>query len=650
MFRPVPTRPDLVAMEHETLAFWRERRTFAQLQAQNADGPRWSFLDGPITANNPMGVHHAWGRTYKDLYQRFHAMLGEAQRWQNGFDCQGLWVEVNVERDLGFTSKRDIEAYGIAEFVSLCKQRVLTYAARQTEQSIRLGYWTDWNDPDELRRLRDLLAADPSQPVTVQGPGGPITDTVEMIVGRLGMPELGGSYFTFSNENNDLIWGFLAECHRRGWIYKGHDTMPWCARCGTGISQHEMTEGYQDRDDPGLTLRLPLLDRPGESLLVWTTTPWTLTSNVAAAVGPRLRYVRVRQGDAVYWLGKGTLKSVFDEHVEVLEERPGSELVGWRYAGPFDDLPAVDAAFAKGTRDEPDRPYVHRVVAWDEVGEEEGTGVVHIAPGCGAEDYALGKTLGLPIIAPLDESGIFLDGFGSLSGRDVRDVSEPIVDHLRREGRFQKLETYRHRYPHCWRCGTPLVFRLVDEWYISMGEVYDQPRETLTRAQVERSLRYQIMEVVDQIRWIPAFGYERELDWLLNMHDWMISKKRYWGLALPIWVCSDCGTFDVLGGRDELRERTVEGWERFEGHTPHRPHVDEVVIDCRSCGGRARRILDVGNPWLDAGIVPFSTLHYREDPDYWARWFPADFITESFPGQFRNWFYAMLAMSTVLRR
>jgi isoleucyl-tRNA synthetase len=650
MFRPVPTRPDFVAMEHETLDFWRERGTFAQLRAQNADGPHWSFLDGPITANNPMGVHHAWGRTYKDLFQRFHAMLGEAERWQNGFDCQGLWVEVNVERDLGFTSKRDIEAYGIAEFVSLCKQRVLTFAARQTEQSMRLGYWMDWNDPEELRRLRDLLAADPAQVATVAGPNGPVTDSVEMLVGRLGMPDLGGSYFTFSNENNDLIWGFLAECHRRGWIYKGHDTMPWCARCGTGISQHEMTEGYQDRDDPGLTVRFPLLDRPGESLLVWTTTPWTLTSNVAAAVGAGLTYVRVRHGAETSWLSKGTLRTALAGPFEVLEERPGTDLVGWRYAGPFDDLPAVEAAFEKGTRDEPGTPYQHRVVAWDEVGEEEGTGIVHVAPGCGAEDFALGKSLGLPIIAPLDESGIFLDGFGALSGRDVRDVTEPIVEHLRREGRFERLETVRHRYPHCWRCGTPLVFRLVDEWYISMGEVYDQPRDTLTREQVDRSLRYQIMEVVDQIRWIPGFGYERELDWLLNMHDWMISKKRYWGLALPIWVCADCGAFDVIGGRDDLRELAVEGWESFEGHTPHRPYIDEVVIRCRACGGRSRRIPDVGNPWLDAGIVPFSTLHFREEPDFWARWFPADFITESFPGQFRNWFYAMLAMSTVLRR
>jgi isoleucyl-tRNA synthetase len=650
MFRPVPTRPDLVALEHDLLAQWKERGTFARLRAQNAGGPHWSFLDGPITANNPMGVHHAWGRTYKDLFQRYHAMLGEDQRWQNGFDCQGLWVEVNVERDLGFKSKRDIEAYGIAEFVSLCKQRVLTYAARQTEQSIRLGFWMDWNDPDELRRLSELLAESPWQETSIEGPNGPVTDTVEMLVGRLGMPDVGGSYFTFSNENNDLIWGFLKECHKRGWIYKGHDSMPWCPRCGTGISQHEMTEGYQDREDPGLTVRFPLVDRPGEALLVWTTTPWTLAANVAAAVGEDLEYVRIRQGDGTSWIGRGTLKSSVIGPFEVLESKKGSELVGWRYTGPFDALPAVREAFAKGTRDDPSTPYEHRVIPWDQVGEDEGTGIVHIAPGAGAEDYQLGKALGLPIIGPIDEDGRYYSRFDWLSGKAAPEVADDIVDDLERRGFFYHLEPYTHRYPHCWRCGTPLLFRLVDEWFISMGPVYDQPRDQLTKDQVDASLRYQIMEVVDGIRWIPSFGYERELDWLLNMHDWMISKKRYWGLALPIYDCQQCGTFDVIGGRDELKERAIEGWDRFEGHTPHRPYVDEVVIACPKCGDPVSRIPDVGNPWLDAGIVPFSTLHYREDRDYWDKWFPADFITESFPGQFRNWFYAMLAMSTVLRR
>ncbi len=405
----------------------------------------------------------------------------------------------------------------------------------------------------------------------------------------------------------------------------------------------EMNEGYQDREDPGLTVRLPLVDRPGEALLVWTTTPWTLAANVAAAVGADLRYVKVRQGGDHFWLGKGTLKQALRGPFQIVEERAGSELAGWRYTGPYDELPAVREAFAEVG-------YEHRVVTWAEVGEEEGTGIVHIAPGCGAEDYQLGREIGLPVIGPIDEDGRYYDGFDWLSGREAPDISEAILSDLEQRRFFYHVEPYSHRYPHCWRCGTPLLFRLVDEWYISMGKVYDRPRDQLTREEVDASLRYQIMEVVDRIRWIPDFGYERELDWLLNMRDWMISKKRYYGLALPIYDCRACGAFDVIGGREELRTRAVEGWDAFEGHTPHRPFVDGVKIACPSCGEPVSRISDVGNPWLDAGIVPFSTMHYREDPETWEKWFPADFITESFPGQFRNWFYAMLAMSTVLRR
>src|SRR4029077_16048710 len=240
---------------------------------------------------------------------------------------------------------------------------------------------------------------------------------------------------------------------------------------------------------------------------------------------------------------------------EVLDEVSGSEMVGWRYAGPFDDLPAVRHAFAGGTAESPDRPYERRVVPWTEVGEDEGTGIVHIAPGCGAEDFQLGKALGLPVIAPIDEDGLYYDGFGWLSRREAPAVAESVVSDLERRGFFYHLEAYSHRYPHCWRCGTPLVFRLVDEWFISMGPVYDRPRDQLTAAEVDASLRYQIMEVVDRIRWIPGFGYERELDWLLNRRDWMSSKKRFWGLALPIYDCQACGTFDVIGGREELRER-----------------------------------------------------------------------------------------------
>ena len=644
MFRPVDARPDLVSIEHEMLRSWREEGVFERLRAQTMGGPAWSFLDGPITANNPMGVHHAWGRTYKDLFQRFRASLGHELRWQQGFDCQGLWVEVNVERELGYTSKRQIEEQGLAEFISLCKQRVLTYAARQTEQSIRLGMWMDWNDPADLLKLRDALAKDPAAPVTINGANGPVSGPAEQLIGRLGTPEVGGSYFTFSDENNDLIWTFLATCHARGWLYKGSDSMPWCARCGTGISQHEMTEGYADREDQSLYFGMALVDRPGEELIAWTTTPWTVAANVAAAVQPSLDYELVEFDGRKLWIGASRRAAALGggaPRAKLLETRKGSELIGWKYRAPFDALPAVSEALG------PDGA-AHRVIAWDEVGSEEGTCIVHIAPGCGSDDHKLGVAEGLPAIAPIDESGVYLDGFGNLSGREWHEVTEDVFTHLTATKSLLRREKITHRYPHCWRCATPLVFRLVDEWFISMGPLYEKPRDQLTKAEIDASLRYQIMAVVDRITWLPEFGYERELDWLRNMSDWMISKKRYWGLALPIYECASCGKVEVLSSRKELEGRATAGAAALEGHTAHRPYIDEVQIDCSGCGAKVTRVPDVGNPWLDAGIVSFSTLRYREDPEYWKRWFPADFITESFPGQFRNWFYSLLAMSTVM--
>jgi isoleucyl-tRNA synthetase len=653
-FQPVPNKVDFVANEHQTLDFWKQSDAFGKLRQLRAGSPKWSFLDGPITANNPMGVHHGWGRTYKDLINRYWAMQGRELRYQNGFDCQGLWVEVEVEKELGFKSKKDIEEYGLDRFVLRCKERVLRFAAVQTIQSIRLGYWMDWNDPDQLHLLAEKLADDPSQELTVSGPRAPVTDSVEQIVGRLGLAELGGSYFTFSNENNYMIWTFLKKCWERGWLYRGADVMPWCPRCATGISQHEIvTDGYAELTHRAVTLRFPLRGRPGESLLVWTTTPWTLTSNVAAAVGPDLTYVRVRQGDEILYLSKGTLHMLRGAY-EVEAELKGVDMVGWAYDGPFDDLPAAQqpggvtqlAELVKGIT--LTAASAHQVILWDAVGEAEGTGIVHIAPGCGAEDFQLGKEQHFPLLAPIDDEGIFGSEFGWLAGMHVADVATPIFTALEKMGLLYHVADYTHRYPTCWRCKTELVFRLVDEWFISMGEVYDKPREALTPEEKARSLRYQIMDVVDQIRWIPDFGYAREMDWLRNMHDWMISKKRYWGLALPIWTCNDCGYFEVIGDEVELKTRALEGWEAFAGHTPHRPFVDAVKIACPRCSGVMSRIPDVGNPWLDAGIVSFSTMGFRQDPEYWRKWYPADWISESFPGQFRNWFYSLLAMATVV--
>jgi len=570
MFKPVPKKFDVPALEHEIIAFWNENNIEQKYVHRNDDAAeRFSFLDGPITANGLMGVHHAWGRTYKDVWQRYNTMLGKRQRYQNGFDCQGLWVEVTVERELGFTSKRDIESYGIAEFVRKCKESVFNFAAIQTAQSRRLGYFMDWDN----------------------------------------------SYYTLSDENNYTIWYFLKQCHERGLLYTGPDVMPWCTRCGTGLSEHEIaTDGYQDVTHQSVFVRFPLVDHPRTSLLVWTTTPWTLTSNVAVAVNPTLPYLRVQQGEDQFWIAEGSVGALSGAHT-VQERVFGDRLLGLHYLGAFDDLPAAGGA-------------EHVVIPWSDVAADEGTGLVHIAPGCGKEDFALGKEHNLKVIAPIDQYGVYSDDFGWLTGKNVQDVASAIVEDLAERGYLYRPLAYTHRYPTCWRCGTELVFRLVDEWFISM-----------------EPLRGPMMDVVRSITWIPDYGLEREIDWLRNMGDWMISKKRYWGLALPFWICPN-GHVQVIGGPDELRERAVSGLDRLE--SPHRPWIDAVRLACGECGEEATRIAEVGNPWLDAGIVPFATTHYRTDPNYWRQWFPVNFITESFPGQFRNWFYSLLAMSTVL--
>ena len=579
-FEPVNSRVDFVAMEHDTLRWWNENDINARYRAKNEKSTkRFSFIDGPITANGPMGVHHAWGRTYKDLFLRFRNMQGYRQRFQNGFDGQGLWVEVEVEKELGFKSKHDIEDYGIDKFVEECKARVIRYADIISEQSKRLAMWMDWDD----------------------------------------------SYHTMSDENNYTIWGFLKRCHERGWIYEGRDSMPWCPRCGTGLSQHEIvTEGYREITHNSVYLKFPLLgpeneEHENESLLLWTTTPWTLAANVAVAVHPEHTYVKVRNGGEILYLGKELLK-VLNGDYEVLEELPGSQLAGLRYRGPFDELPAQSEARE-----------VHRVLEWGDVADDEGTGMVHIAPGAGAEDFQLGKEHDLPFIAPLTEDGDYIDGFDWLSGRNVADVNDDIFKSLEEKGVLYSVVPYTHRYPVCWRCNTELVFRLVDEWFIAMDD-----------------LRQPMKDATNRMKWEPSFGRARELEWLDNMHDWMISKKRYWGLALPIYKCEGCGNVEVMGSETELKERAVEGWDEFEGHSPHRPWIDAVKIACSDCGGTVSRIPDVGNPWLDAGIVAFSTLKYRSDKDYWNDWYPADWISESFPGQFRNWFYSLIAMSVAL--
>ncbi len=575
---------DFPTIEKNILKFWKENKIFEKLREKNKGKKPWSFLDGPITANNPMGVHHAWGRTYKDLFQRYKALQGFDQRFQNGFDCQGLWVEVEVEKELGFKNKKDIEKYGIDKFVEKCKERVRKFSRIQTEQSIRLGQWMDWEN----------------------------------------------SYYTMSDENNYAIWRFLKKCWQDRNLYKGRDSVPWCPRCGTAISQHEiLTEDYKEITHDSLYVEYPIVGRKNEFLLVWTTTPWTLPGNVAVAVDPKKEYALV-SGSVTgnrYYVLKTLAKSLA---LKVIDTLAGDKLVGLNYISAFDHLPRVKKSLGS---------YTHKIIAADPkilpVSETEGTGLVHTAPGAGAEDFQLAKKLKLPVIELIDEEANYLSELGEFSGKNAKNHPEIIIDYLKNEngGKYlfdTKLTT--HRYPICWRCKKELVWRVVDEWYISMEK-----------------LRKPLMGTVKKIKWIPSFGLERELDWLKNMHDWLISKKRYWGLTLPIYECS-CGNFEVIGSKEELKERAVEGWQDFDGHSPHRPWVDKVKIKCSKCQKLVSRIPDVGNPWLDAGIVPFSTMNYFSDKKFWKKWFPAELVCESFPGQFKNWFYAIVTMSQVIEK
>jgi isoleucyl-tRNA synthetase len=590
IFSPLPDKPDHDALELELLETWEREGTFGKLREQNRGGPRFSFVDGPVTANKTLAVHTAWGRTLKDVFQRYKASRGFDQRYQNGFDCQGLWIEVGVERELGLNSKREIEEYGLAEFARKCREKVVWSANELTRGSKRLGQWMEW----------------------------------------------GNDYYTFSDTNIEYIWRFLKLMHERGYLYKGHRSTEWCPRCGTSISQHELSQAgvYQDKTDPSLFVRLPLLDRPGESLVVWTTTPWTLPANVAAAVDPSADYVRVETAGGTLWVAEAR-RDVIDSG-PITDRALGAQLVGWTYRGPFDELgPAAGVE--------------HRVIPWDEVSLEEGSGIVHIAPGAGQEDFELGRIHDLPVLSPVDESGRFYDSYGWLHGLSTTEAADQIVGWLAEKGVLLEAGVYQHRYPHCWRCDTPLIWRVTDDWMIAVEE-----------------LRQPLLDANATVEWTPEYMGKRMDDWLRNMGDWNISRRRYYGLPLPIYEC-ECGHVTVVGSKAELAELAVSGLEQLE--ELRRPWIDEVPISCEACGETVRRIPEVGDVWLDAGIVPFSTLGWESpeyvpqgyatgaakglttadlpDHDYWEHWFPADWVSEM-REQIRLWFYSQLFMSVAL--
>lgn len=562
-------KPNFIKMEHDVLHFWEENDCFNKLVEKNKNNTPFRFLDGPITANNPMGIHHAWGRSIKDIFLRYKAMNGFSCHYRNGFDTQGLWVEVEVEKELGFRDKKDIENYGTDKFTKKCVERIHRFSSVITEQSKRLGQWMDWNN----------------------------------------------SYFTHTDENITGIWHFLKVCHENHWITQSHKPMPWCPRCGTSLSEHEMSGSYKEVEHTAVFARLPLIEE-NYDILVWTTTPWTLSANVALAVNPEIEYALVDCGNnrRPIITAANTLK-ILDGEKNVIRLFKGSELIGLHYETFFPFLSAQ-------------KEVEHKIIPWNDVSADEGCGIVHIAPGCGAEDFELGKTFNLPEICPVNESGLFYDNYDFLSGLEASKAADIVFDKLSEQGKLYKTHKYTHSYPVCWRCKTDVLFRLVREWYIKTDEI--KPK---------------LMETAQKVKWEPEYIGKRMNDWLENMGDWNISRKRFYGLPLPFYPCKNCGELTVVGSKQELRE--LGGAETDNLPELHRPWIDTIEITCPKCKSKVARVTEVGDVWLDAGIVPFSTLGYFTNRADWEKNFPAEWVTEM-REQVRLWFYSLLFMSVTL--
>lgn len=562
------TVPNFVEMEHGILKFWKDNDSFHKLVKKNEGHERFKFLDGPATANNRLGIHHFWGRTLKDLTIRYNALKGRDCQYQNGFDGQGLWVEVNVEKELGLNGKPEIVAYGIDKFTKKCMERVDYFANEITNQSIRMGQWMDWDN----------------------------------------------SYFTNTDENITSIWHFLKVCDEHGWIIKKNRPMAWCPRCGTSLSEHEMSSSYHEVEHTAVFVKLPVKGKDFK-LVAWTTTPWTLSANVALAVNPEFEYVKVNfEGENIV-LGKDRLSVLKQKNIEILETFKGSDLVGLEYETCFPELS--------------EQKFTHKIVAWDMVDKVEGTCVVHIAPGCGAEDFELGQSLNLPEICPINEQGVMLENTGFLAGKKTTDVVDLVVDRLKSDGKLLYAHKYKHSYPFCWRCKTDLVYKLISAWFIKVDEI-----------------RPMALKAIEDVEFKPDFAKKRMIDWLNNMGDWNISRSRFYGLPLPFYVCEKCGKVHVIGSLEELKKRAVNPELVDKLPNIHKPWIDDIKIKC-DCGEVVSRVPEVGDVWLDAGITPFSTKKYFTDKKFFKENFPSDYVCEMIE-QIKLWFYSLLMMSVVL--
>ncbi|HET8815188.1 MAG TPA: isoleucine--tRNA ligase [Solirubrobacterales bacterium] len=588
-FEPVDPKQSFPALEERVLARWREEKVFEHSLAAREGAPVWSFYEGPPTANGRPGSHHVLARVFKDVYPRYKTMRGYRVPRKGGWDCHGLPVELEVEKQLGISSKQEIEELGIAEFNRRCRESVFEYVEDWNRLTERIGFWLDLDD----------------------------------------------AYVTLENDYIESVWWSLRKLWDDGRLYEGHKVVPYCPRCGTALSSHEVAQGYEDVEDPSIYVRFPLLgedgSESGESLLVWTTTPWTLPGNVAVAVAPDVTYVRARLGDEVFILAEPLVERVLGEEAEILESFPGSSLVGRGYRGPVFAL--ADGGPTAVSTD----PF--HVLSGDFVTTEDGTGVVHLAPAFGEDDYVVAAEAGIfdptrhgTLYNPVGLDGRFTFQVTGFEDEFVKDpgVTEALIADLDQRGLLFRAQVYEHAYPHCWRCGTPLLYYAKSSWYVATSGARDE-----------------MLANNEEIGWHPEHvKHGRFGKWLENNVDWALSRDRYWGTPLPIWECGaeDCDGRFCAGSVAELRERA-------KGEVPddlHRPFIDDVVVGCEDCGGEMRRVLSVIDTWYDSGAMPFAQFHYPfEGKEEFEERFPADYICEA-QDQTRGWFYTLLAESTLL--
>ena len=580
MYSPVSPRIDLVAMEHEVIDLWREHNVFERSLASTADGPRWVFYEGPPTANGKPGTHHIEARVFKDIFPRFKTMKGWHVPRKAGWDCHGLPVELAIEKKLGFSGKTDIERHGVAAFNAECRQSVLEHVAEFAELTQRLGYWVDMDS----------------------------------------------AYFTMAPEYVDSVWWSLQRIFEKGLLVQDHRVTPYCPRCGTGLSDHELGQpgGYETVTDPAAFVRMPVVGgaladlHPGLALLVWTTTPWTLVSNTACAVNPALDYVVAQpaSGGPVI-MSADLVTAVLGEGAAVLQHVAGADVVGLAYSRPLDwvAFPETDAP-------------LHTVVAAEFVTADEGTGVVHEAPAFGAEDLTLCRSYGLPVVNPIGPDGCFTADVPVVGGQFFKDADATVLNELTARGLLFRSDDYEHSYPHCWRCHTPLMYYAQPSWYIRTTAI----KEALLREN-------------EATRWYPrTIQWGRYGDWLHNNVDWALSRNRYWGTPLPIWRCPD-GHLTCIGSRAELG--ALAGLD-LSAADPHRPFVDDISFPCGQCGQSAARVPEVIDCWYDSGAMPFAQFGYpHHNADEFAASYPANFIAEAID-QTRGWFYTLMAVGTLV--